>query len=68
MHRFTSPDWLAPLKNHLAAASTLAVGVQDGQTQKQTGIVGRFGEIVELDAGESLVCSVGCAPSCGWED
>lgn len=49
VHRFTSPDWLSTLKNHLAAASPMTAGADNG------GLAALFEEIIALNAGESLL-------------
>ncbi|KAI5208454.1 hypothetical protein E4T38_02914 [Aureobasidium subglaciale] len=53
VHRFTSPDWLATLRGHLAGASDL-VTVEQGQGKKQ-GAAKLFEQIINLDVGESLL-------------
>ena len=49
VHRFTSPDWLATLKSHLAAASPMTTDANDNTLAKM------FDEIVTLNTGESLL-------------
>ncbi|KAI5204463.1 hypothetical protein E4T39_03586 [Aureobasidium subglaciale] len=53
VHRFTSPDWLATLRGHLAGASDL-VTVEQGQGKKQRAAK-LFEQIINLDVGESLL-------------
>lgn len=50
VHRFTSPEWLAALKGHLAGASSAA-----GSSKED--IQELFKEIIDLNVGESLVFS-----------
>lgn len=65
VHRFSSPDWLLTLKNHLAAASPLAspgssTTTTNTTTNAEAGnkhLAVLFEEIISLDAGESLVFS-----------
>ncbi|CAK1354204.1 unnamed protein product [Cercospora beticola] len=47
VHRFTSPAWFAAILGHLGGASRM---LKDGEEERDL-----FGEIVELDVGESLV-------------
>lgn len=49
VHRFTSPEWMATLRRHLAGASSL------GQSDENQQIL--FKQIVELDVGEALLFS-----------
>ncbi|KAK5999534.1 hypothetical protein QM012_005387 [Aureobasidium pullulans] len=59
VHRFTSPDWMAMLKEHLAGASDLAfVGdINDGNIgdKKKHRAAALFEQIINLDVGESLL-------------
>ncbi|KAH0140976.1 hypothetical protein KCU67_g14676, partial [Aureobasidium melanogenum] len=62
VHRFTSPDWMVTLKNHLAGASDLATAATATDTNNDGGGVGQrqgpaalFGKIINLDVGESLL-------------
>ncbi|TAQ89213.1 hypothetical protein B7494_g2439 [Chlorociboria aeruginascens] len=50
VHRFTSPRWMAMLKNHLAGASTAMLG-GEGEASAQE----LFKKIVTLSVGEGLV-------------
>jgi len=50
VHRFTSPNWLAALKSHLAGVSS------EGHASKRD-VVKIFDQIVNLEAGEALLFS-----------
>ncbi len=49
-HRFTSPEWLTTLKDHLAGVSSIGGNTKDD-------IQNIFEDIVGLDVGESLIFS-----------
>lgn len=63
VHRFTSPDWMATLREHLADASDLvtattsAVDNAGGSVgdRKQHRAAALFEDIINLDVGESLL-------------
>jgi hypothetical protein len=62
VHRFTSPDWLATLRGHLAAASDLVTsaaaadeGGEEEEGSKRLGAQRLFEKIITLDVGESLL-------------
>ena len=56
VHRFTSPAWMAALREHLAgvAVASAEAGGRDGRKRDVDRL---FAEIVRLDAGEALVFS-----------
>ncbi|KAH0367763.1 hypothetical protein KCU65_g4391, partial [Aureobasidium melanogenum] len=63
VHRFTSPDWMTTLRDHLAGASDLvtvvtSAGDNDGGSvgdRKQYRAAALFERIINLDVGESLL-------------
>lgn len=63
VHRFSSPDWMATLKEHLAGASDLANVVTSADDSDGGNDAGRkkrraghlFEKIINLDVGESLL-------------
>ncbi|KAG9944936.1 hypothetical protein KCU85_g7574, partial [Aureobasidium melanogenum] len=71
VHRFTSPDWMTTLREHLAGASDLVTAVtsagdKDGGSvgdRKQYRAAALFERIINLDVGESLLF----APSAALE-
>ncbi|KAF9878341.1 hypothetical protein CkaCkLH20_04379 [Colletotrichum karsti] len=66
VHRFTSPDWLRTLRNHLAGISSMSVTVAEGEEMSQPvspitigggkdPILELFAMIVSLHTGQALV-------------
>ncbi|KAH0040653.1 hypothetical protein KCU78_g1112, partial [Aureobasidium melanogenum] len=61
VHRFSSPDWMVTLKNHLAGASDLATAATATDTSngddvgQEQGPAALFEKIINLDVGESLL-------------
>ncbi|KAG9655390.1 hypothetical protein KCU64_g6571, partial [Aureobasidium melanogenum] len=58
VHRFSSPDWMVTLKNHLAGASDLATATDTsdgGDVGQKQGPAALFEKIINLDVGESLL-------------
>lgn len=74
VHRFTSPDWLAALRGHLAGASDLVTAASAAASEsdvpesepktKEQGAADLFEKIINLGVGESLLF----APSAVLED
>ena len=58
VHRFTSPEWMKALKEHLAGVSLgSAISGKENDDEKTQRAARIFAEIVGLDAGEALLFS-----------
>ncbi|KAL3418807.1 hypothetical protein PVAG01_09028 [Phlyctema vagabunda] len=71
VHRFTSPDWLRALKQHLAAAASDIID-QDEDVSEDGTIIGSktkkiFQDIVKLRVGEALLFSPSALVDVEWD-
>ena len=56
VHRFTSPEWLKTLQNHIAGVSMFS-NIGTGEESAKRDIAFTFAEIAGLEVGEALVFS-----------